>query len=319
MARHYVRKTKKGDSYSKNDLYLAKEAVQSKQMTISSAAKLLNIPRPTLYDHINGRRGMKSNTMGRNTALGPQLEQKLANLIKTMDKYGHGLSRKEVLDLVGKYINANEIVSPFKNVYPNQDWWLGFSYRHNLSLKKPQVVECSRKKACNPKNNKRKKQADEAPVNETHIADINTENIIEQNLDSFDEDLDLNFSLDSDDNDLLNELQREEENLADERYLFRTTNNIGDWILVKYYVKEKSSNVKHYVGIIKEINDDMLKVRSVKLKSEDKNSTTFVYPIADDIDDVSDSNVVCCLPQPTVGRRSQLIFAITFSQYNLKK
>lgn len=63
----------------------------------------------------------------------------------------------------------------------------------------------------------------------------------------------------------------------------------------------------------------MLKVRFVKLKSEDKNSTTFVYPIADDIDDVSDSNVVCCLPQPTVGRRSQLIFGITFSQYNLKK
>lgn len=79
--------------------------------------------------------------------------------------------------------------------------------------------------------------------------------------------------------------------------------------------------MKHYVGIIKEINDDnnMLKVRFVKLKSEDKNSTTFVHPIADSIDDVSDSNVVCCLPQPTVGRRSQLIFGITFSQYNLKK
>lgn len=170
-----------------------------------------------------------------------------------------------------------------------------------------------------PKNNKRKKQADEVPVNETRTADINTEYMIEQNLDSFDEELDLNFSLDSDDNDLLNELLREEENLADERYLFRTTNNIGDWILVKYDVKEKSSNEKHYVGIIKEINDNMLKVRFVKLKSEDKNSTTFVYPIADDIDDVSDSNVVCCLPQPTVGRRSQLIFGITFSQYNLKK
>lgn len=104
-----------------------------------------------------------------------------------------------------------------------------------------------------PINNKRMKQADEAPVNETHIADINTEYIIEQNLDSFNEDLDLNFSLDSDDNDLLNELQREEENLADERYLFHITNNIGDWILVKYDVKEKSSNVKHYVVLLKKL------------------------------------------------------------------
>jgi len=49
------------------------------------------MPRPTLYDHIKGRRGIKSKTMGRNTELRPQLEQKLANLIKTMNKYGHGL------------------------------------------------------------------------------------------------------------------------------------------------------------------------------------------------------------------------------------
>jgi len=88
-------------------------------MAVSGAAKLFNIPRPTLHDHINVRRGVKSNTMGRNTALGPHLEKKLANLIKTMDKYGHGLSRKEVLDLVDKYINTNETVSLFKNGYPN--------------------------------------------------------------------------------------------------------------------------------------------------------------------------------------------------------
>jgi len=88
--------------------------------------------------------------MGRNTALGPELEQKLANLLKIIVKYGHGLLRKEVLNLVSKYINANSIVSPFKNGYPNQDWWLGFSSRHKLSLKKPQVNECSRKKTCNP-------------------------------------------------------------------------------------------------------------------------------------------------------------------------
>lgn len=75
----------------------------------------------------------------------------------------------------------------------------------------------------------------------------------------------------------------------------------------------------HYVGIIQEINDDKLKVRFVKLKSEDKNYTTFVYPIADDIDVISNSKIVCCLPQLTVGRRSQLIFGISFSQYNLKK
>lgn len=132
-----------------------------------------------------------------------------------------------------------------------------------------------------------------------------------KNLNLFNEDLieDLNFTSGSEESDLLNELQREEENLIDERFLFCTTINVGDWILIKYDVKEKFSKVKHYVGIVKEINDDVLNVRFVKLKSEDKNSTTFVYPIADDIDEVFKSNVVCTLPQPTVGRRSQLIFS----------
>lgn len=147
MVRHYIRKTKKGDEYSKIDLSFAMDAVKSKRMTVCAAAKQYKIPRPTLYDHINGRRGIKSKTMGRSTALGPQLEEKLSNLIRIMDKYGQGLSRKEILNLVGKYINGNDLVSPFKNGYPNQDWWLGFSSRNKLSLKKPQVVECSRKKS----------------------------------------------------------------------------------------------------------------------------------------------------------------------------
>lgn len=70
MVRNYVRKTKKGNGYTSNDLSRAKNAIQSQQMTVSAADKLFNIPRPTLYDHISGRRGAKSKTMGRNTALG---------------------------------------------------------------------------------------------------------------------------------------------------------------------------------------------------------------------------------------------------------
>lgn len=104
MVRNYVRKTDKGNGYTNNDLCRAKNAIQSQQMTVSASAKLFNIPRLTLYNHISGRRGAKSKTMGRNTALGMDLEKKMSNLIKIMDKYGHGLSRKEVLNLVGKYI-----------------------------------------------------------------------------------------------------------------------------------------------------------------------------------------------------------------------
>lgn len=114
-----------------------------------------------------------------------------------------------------------------------------------------------------PKNYKRKKRSDEAPFVEADVAEENIEDVIEHYLDLLNEELDFNLTLGSEEGDLLNELQREEENLADERYLFRTTNNVRDWILVKYDVKEKSSKVKHYVGIIQEIHDDMLKVKFV--------------------------------------------------------
>lgn len=86
----------------------------------------------------------------------------------------------------------------------------------------------------------------------------------------------------------------------------------------KYNVKEKFLTVKHYVSIIKELNNDMLNVRFVKIKYKDKNSTTFVYPTADSIDEIFNSNIVCCLPQLPVWRKSQLTFGITFNEFNLK-
>lgn len=67
MVRHYVWITKKGDNYAKNDLYLVKEAIQSKEMYVSGAARRLKKSRSTLYT--NGRHGIKSTTIVRNIAL----------------------------------------------------------------------------------------------------------------------------------------------------------------------------------------------------------------------------------------------------------
>ncbi|CAG5035361.1 unnamed protein product [Parnassius apollo] len=67
-----------------------------------------------------------------------------------MEKYGFGLTRKEVLEVVGQYVVENNIETPFKNGTPGEDWFLAFKKRHNLSVKKPQPVEYARKKACNP-------------------------------------------------------------------------------------------------------------------------------------------------------------------------
>lgn len=78
---------------------------------------------------------------------------------------------------------------------------------------------------------------------------------------------------------------------------------------MKYKVKGKSSWVQYYIGIIEEI---------CQSESWRQTSTTFVYSIANDIDEVLESDIVSSLPQPMIGRRGQLVFGIAFNQYNLK-
>lgn len=52
--------------------------------------------------------------------------------------------------------------------------------------------------------------------------------------------------------------------------------------------------------------------------TEDKHSTTFVYSIANDRWSWRIWFFFYSLSQPTIGRRGQLVFGITFSQYKLK-
>nr|XP_026494170.1 uncharacterized protein LOC113399291 [Vanessa tameamea] len=144
----YNRKSNRG-LYSKEKLREAVQEVESGRMSGYKASKIYQIPRMTVMDHVNKRR-TKSTTLGRNTALSAENEFRLATNLHFMEKYGFGLSRKEVLQLVGDYINKNNLVTPFKNGIPGKDWFLAFKERHGLSIKKPQAVEYSRKKAVDP-------------------------------------------------------------------------------------------------------------------------------------------------------------------------
>lgn len=144
----YKRKTKRA-SYSKEALRDAVREVESGRMSGYGASKTYQIPRMTIMDHVNRKR-VTSTTLGRSTALSQEIEYKLATSLHTMEKYGFGLSRKEVLEMVGDYVNKNKLITPFKNGIPGKDWFLAFKERHGLSLKKPQGVEHARKKAIDP-------------------------------------------------------------------------------------------------------------------------------------------------------------------------
>lgn len=150
MVRAYIRKSQRGSSYSKEDLQHALEDVRSGTLTIYRACRVYNIPKTTLVDHIKERRGKKSSSYGRPPAIPLEEERKLADGLIYMERHGFGLSRKEILLLVGDYVRSRKLATPFKDGIPSEDWFLAFKARHKLSVKKPQSVEFARKKVNDP-------------------------------------------------------------------------------------------------------------------------------------------------------------------------
>lgn len=150
MPRVYVRKTNRGGAYSKEDINLAVAEIKRGALTIHRAHRLYHIPKTTLFYHLKGTRGKKSETQGRSTVIPKEDEIKLANALRTLEKWGFGITRKELLMVVASYVEQNNIKTPFKNNIPGDDWFRNFKIRHHLSIKKPQSVEYARKKMTDP-------------------------------------------------------------------------------------------------------------------------------------------------------------------------
>lgn len=150
MVRNYTRKSNRGAGYSKETLKIAVDLVKSGSLTIYRASKIYKIPKNTLADHVKGRRGKLSSSYGRRTAFTPEEETSLAGCIRCLEKWGFGLTRKEIIQIVADYVRQNNITTQFKNGVPGEDWFLNFKRRHNLSLKTPQSVEFARKKNVDP-------------------------------------------------------------------------------------------------------------------------------------------------------------------------
>lgn len=150
MVRNYVRKSHRGAGYSQETLKIAVDLVKTGLLTSYRASKIYKIPKNTLADHVKGRRGKLSSSYGRRTEFTPEEETSLADCIRCLEKWGFGLTRKEIIQIVADYVRQNNITTRFKNGIPGEDWFLNFKRRHNLSLKIPQSVEFARKKNVDP-------------------------------------------------------------------------------------------------------------------------------------------------------------------------
>lgn len=152
MPRKYKRKNIEwggGRRWSAADLEKAIENINRTNMSVLRASRLFNIPRSTLTLKLKGWQGKtpRQSTMeveNKKTALSENQEAHLVKMLKIMNKWGIGLSKEEVKNVVADYVGKNSIQTPFKNNRPGDDWWQGFKTRHRLSLKKPERVEGAR-------------------------------------------------------------------------------------------------------------------------------------------------------------------------------
>ena len=98
-------------------------------------------------------RGPKSQTLGRQTAVSFREEKKTAECLKLMQKWGFGLSKKEVLETIGRYVNENKIHKPCRGGVHGDDFFICSKITHKLSLKKQQSFESCRKDSYLPNHN----------------------------------------------------------------------------------------------------------------------------------------------------------------------
>ena len=150
MPRHYKRKSQRGASYTKEQLQQAVESYTSRRLSLRTASSIYKVPKSTILDHVTGRRGIKSKSFGRDLDIPYEDEQKIAKAIRSMEKGGFGLSRSEVIEKVGEYVQKNNLKTRFKNGIPGPDWFIAFRKRHRLSIKRPQAVEMARMKSLDP-------------------------------------------------------------------------------------------------------------------------------------------------------------------------
>jgi len=98
-------------------------------------------------------RGVKTQKLGRPTALLFHEEKKIAKCLRLMEKWGFGISKKEVLETIGRYVNKNKIATAFRGGVPGDDFFNSLQRMNKLSLKKPRSVEACQMKSYLPNHN----------------------------------------------------------------------------------------------------------------------------------------------------------------------
>lgn len=138
---------KKGKPYDEENLKKAiaeieKLTEENKKFSKRAIARQYNINKDVLSKHLKGE---ATGVAGRPTVIAIAEEQELAASLKTMSKWGFALLKEEIKDVIKEYVIENKIKNPFKDNRPGDDWFAAFKERHNLTIKKPEALEVTRR------------------------------------------------------------------------------------------------------------------------------------------------------------------------------
>jgi len=67
-----------------------------------------------------------------------------------MEKWGFGLSKQEVLEMISRHVDENKIPIPFRAGVPGDDFFIRYKRTCKLSLEKPQSVAACQKRVIYP-------------------------------------------------------------------------------------------------------------------------------------------------------------------------
>jgi hypothetical protein len=147
--RHDSRYKGKNGLWTEGDLQRAVKQVLVDKISKKKAAKLNNIPRPTLIRHIKNAvlgLGVKKQP-GRPTVLSEEQEDELVDLLQDLESRLFGLTVTDVRRIVFTYCQRNAIQNTFsqEDGMAGRTWMNLFLSRHSqLSIRKPEAVSIQR-------------------------------------------------------------------------------------------------------------------------------------------------------------------------------
>ncbi|MES9905044.1 MAG: helix-turn-helix domain-containing protein [Sedimenticola sp.] len=145
MPRIFNRTTNRG-STKFDILQKASHDVRANIYTIRKASSVYDIPKSTLWRHINSD-VQDPVFLGRKPVLSMEQEIELCEHIKQMESVLFGLSTDDVRSLAYQFCQLNDIAHPFSEMKKKAGWdWLyGFLKRHpDLKLRTPEAVSFAR-------------------------------------------------------------------------------------------------------------------------------------------------------------------------------